>query len=74
MEEIIWTSNFANSPFGQTPLRFAMENESHENSLREGRRLEEEVENLKPYHDSEHDKDISFTCLPTELDGKVKFV
>ena len=74
MEEIIWTSKFANSPFGQSPLRFAMENESHENSLREGKRLEAEVENLKSYHDSEHDKDISFTCLPTELDGKVKFV
>ena len=48
--------------------------ESHENSLRQGKRLEAQVENLQSFHDSEHDKDFSFTSLPTELDGKVKFV
>ena len=74
MEETIWTSESANSPFGQCPLRFAMENETHENSSREGLRLEAEAENLHSFHDNQSGKDITFTCLPTEVDGKVKFV
>jgi hypothetical protein len=74
MEEVIWTSDFANSPFGQCPLRFAMEPETHENSSREGLRLKTETEKLKPFHDNQSGKDITFTCLPTEVDGKVKFV
>ena len=72
MEETIWTSESANSPFGQCPLRFAMENETTENSLREGKRLEAEVNKLKSFH--ENGKEVAFECLPTEVDGKVKFV
>ena len=71
---MIWTNNSANSPFGQVPLRMAMEKESHENSLAEGERLEQEAETLKPHHDHKSDQNIEFVCLPTEVDGKVKFV
>ena len=74
MEEVIWTNKSANSPFGQCPLRFAMEKESHQNSLAEGNRLEQEAETLKPHHDHKSDKNVEFVCLPTEVDGKVKFV
>ena len=68
MEEVIWTSQSANSPFGQCPLRFSLEKETNENSLREGKRLEAEVKNLKSFYDNESGKNISFTCLPTEVD------
>ena len=74
MEEVIWTNKSANSPFGQCPLRMAMEKESHENSLAEGNRLEHEALTLKPHHDHKSDQDIEFVSLPTEVDGKVKFV
>ena len=74
MEEVIWTNKSANSPFGQCPLRFAMEKESHQNSLAEGNRLEQEAETLQPHYDHKSDKHVEFVCLPTEVDGKVKFV
>ena len=70
MEETIWTSKFANSPFGQCPLRFSLEPETDINSLREGTRLETEAKNLKSFHDNESGKDITFTSLPTQVDGK----
>ena len=74
MEEVIWTNKSANSPFGQCPLRFAMEKESHQNSLAEGNRLEQEAETLQPHYDHKSDKNVEFVSLPTEVDGKVKFV
>ena len=46
-----------------------MEPETNENSLREGKRLEAEAESLKP-HILESGKEISYTCLPTMVDGK----
>jgi hypothetical protein len=74
MEEVIWTSKSANSPFGQCPLRFSFEKETDQNSLREGKRLEAEAAKIQSFHDNESGKDISFTSLPTQVDGKVKFV
>ena len=74
MEEVLWTNSSANSPFGQCPLRMAAENETDTNSLREGKRLEQEVKNLKQHHDHKSGKNVEFVCLPTEVDGKVKFV
>ena len=73
MEESIWTNSSANSPFGQCPLRMALEKETDQNSLREGNRLEQEAERLKSHHDEKSGKDITFVCLPTQVDGKVKF-
>ena len=46
-----------------------MEPETNENSLREGQRLESEAKNLKPLI-LESGKEISYTCLPTMVDGK----
>ena len=46
-----------------------MEPETNENSLREGKRLEAEAETLKPLI-LESGKEISYTCLPTMVDGK----
>jgi len=74
MEEVIWTNKSANSPFGQCPLRMAVEKETDFNSLREGDRLEQEAGNLQCYHHHNSGEDIFFVCLPTQVDGKVKFV
>ena len=52
----------------------AAEKETDVNSLKEGKRLEKEASKLKPHHDHKSGKDIKFVCLPTEVDGKVKFV
>ena len=49
--------------------RYALEPETNENSLREGKRLEAEAESLKP-HILESGQEISYTCLPTMVDGK----
>ena len=60
MEEVLWTNSSANSPFGQCPLRMAAENETNTNSLREGKRLEQEVKNLKQHHDHKSGKNVEF--------------
>ena len=56
------------------PLRYAFEQETKENSLREGQRLESEAQNLQPYLDISSGKEIAFACLPTMVDGKTKFI
>ena len=61
---LLW--NFQQRPYY---YRYALEPETNENSLREGKRLEAEAENLKP-HILESGKEISYTCLPTMVDGK----
>ena len=43
-------------------------------SLQEAERLEEQAETLKPHVDISSGKQINFSCLPTMVDGKVKFV
>ena len=37
-------------------------------------RLEQEAETLQPHYDHKSDKNVEFVSLPTEVDGKVKFV
>ena len=55
------------------PLRFKFEQESAENSLREGNRLMSECEELNAFHDINSQKPVSFDGLPKMVDGKVKF-
>ena len=51
--------------------RYAFEEETKENSLREGQRLEAEVESLKDTVDINTGKQIAYSLLPTMVDGKV---
>ena len=59
----------ANSPQGQCPLRFCLEKETETNSLREGTRLENEVENLAPYLDAVTGK-INKKEKPIQFDAR----
>ena len=51
-----------------------MEKESHQNSLAEGSRLEQEAETLQPCYDHNSDKTIVFVSLSTEVHSKAEFV
>ena len=48
-------------------------NETEQNSLREGKRLEQEIENSKQHHNHKSGEVTDFVCKPTQVDAYVKF-
>ena len=72
---VVWVNPRVNSCTAVAPLRYSFEKETDENSLAEFKRMEAEVEALKPFKfDGFGGIEIGFDILPTDLDGKAKGV
>ena len=73
--EVVWINPRVNSCTAVIPLRYSFEKETDENSLAECKRLEAEVEALKPFKfDGFGGIEVDFDVFSTELDGKGKGV
>ena len=65
---IVWVNSRVNSPYAVCPLRYCFEKENKVFSVAEGKRLERQVQNLKPFY--RIGLCIDYQLYPTQVDGK----